>query len=94
MNLRPVGDRVLAKRKESIKESKGGILLPSESQEKLLEATVVAVGEGHLLDSGEIIPLEIKVGDKILFSKHGGTEININGEEYIIFSVKEILAIT
>ena len=93
MNLKPIGDRVIAKRKEVITTSAGGLLLPDESQEKSLEAVVVAVGDGHLTDMGEYIPLEVNVGDSILFSKHGGTELKIDGDEYLIFNENELLGI-
>lgn len=94
MKLKPIGSRVLAKRKIVEAKTKGGILLPDESKEKSMEATVVAVGEGYeLADGSKTIPLQVKVGDNILFAKNAGTEVSIDGEEYMVFEEREILGI-
>jgi len=93
MKLRPMLDYVLAERLKPETVSKGGIALPEESQKKPDRAIVVAVGNGHLLDDGGIVPLEVKIGDSILFSKHSGTEIVINNSEHLILKEHEILGI-
>lgn len=93
MKLKPVGDRILAKRIEAKSKTDGGILLPDELKEKPNEAIVVSVGEGYLTDGGIILPLEVCVGDRILFSKNSGTSIQIDNEEYMIFDEREILGI-
>lgn len=93
MKLKPIGERILAKRMLTESKTKGGILLPDELKEKSHEAIVVAVGDGYMTDHGEKIELEIKVGDKIMFSKNSGTQIIIDGEEYLIFEEKEVLGI-
>lgn len=93
MNLKPVGDRILAKRLEAKTKTDGGILLPEELKEKPNEAFVVAIGDGYLTDIGTVVPLEVKVGDKILFSKNSGTTITIDNEEYMIFEERELLGI-
>jgi chaperonin GroES len=93
MKLKPVGDRVMAKRLEAKTKTDGGILLPDELKEKPNQAIVVAVGDGYLTDIGTVVPLEVKVGDKILFSKNSGTSITIDNEEYMIFEERELLGI-
>jgi len=93
MKLKPLNDRVLAKRKKTITETESGLLLPDDSQKKQEEATIVAVGQGYLLENGELVTLELKVGDNVLFSKFSGTEIIINNEEYLIFQEKDILGV-
>ena len=93
MKLKPIGDRILAKRLEAKTKTEGGILLPDELKEKSFEAIVVAIGDGYMTDSGVMIPLEVSVGDKIVFSKHSGTVVSIDDEEYMIFEEKELLGI-
>ena len=93
MKLKPVADRIIVKRNDAVKVTEGGLLLPDESVNKPMDGVVVAVGEGHLVDSGEIIPLQFKVGDIVLFSKNSGTPIFIDGEEHLVFTEREILAI-
>ena len=92
MKLVPLGDRVVVKAVEQEERTKGGIVLPDTAKEKPQEGEVLAVGTGRLLDSGERVPLEVQVGDRVVFSKYGGTEIKLEGEEYIILRESDILA--
>ena len=92
MKLRPLGDRVVIKRVEAEETTKGGIILTSAAKEKPQMAEVVAVGPGGVIDGNEV-KMELKVGDKVLFSKYAGSEVKFEGEEYIILSEKEILAV-
>ncbi|MDO8671393.1 MAG: co-chaperone GroES, partial [Dehalococcoidia bacterium] len=80
--LKPLGDRIIAKATSAEEVTKGGIVLPDTAKEKPQEGEVIAVGPGKLLDSGKLVPMDVKVGDKIIFAKYGGTEIKIEGEEY------------
>ncbi|MHC4078117.1 MAG: co-chaperone GroES [Planctomycetota bacterium] len=89
----PLGDRVLVKRLEADEVTKGGIILPDSAKEKPREAKVISVGEGQLNDEGKRTPLTVKKGDRILFSAYGGTEIKVDGEDYMILSEDEVLAI-
>lgn len=92
-NLKPIGDRVVVKPEPEEIKTKSGIVLPDSAKEKPSEGTVVAVGSGRVLDNGQKVPLEVKIGDKIIYSKYGGTEVKIDNEEYIILSERDILAI-
>ncbi len=92
MKLKPLGDRVVVKSVESEQTTKSGIVLPDTAQEKPQEGNVVAVGTGKYED-GKKVDLEVKVGDKIIYSKYGPTEVKVEGEEYLILSEKDILAI-
>ena len=82
--LKPLGDRIIAKATSAEEVTKGGIVLPDTAKEKPQEGEVIAVGPGKLLDSGKLVPMDVKVGDKVIFAKYGGTEIKIEGEEFII----------
>ncbi|MDO4777028.1 MAG: co-chaperone GroES [Cardiobacteriaceae bacterium] len=93
MNLRPLHDRVIVKREEKETTTAGGIVLASSATEKPAEGTVVAVGPGKALDSGEVRALQVKVGDKVLFGKFSGSEVKVNGEDYVIMREEEIFAI-
>jgi len=93
MKVTPLYDRILVKRLDSEEKTKGGIIIPDTAKEKPQEGKVVAKGKGKLLDDGSIKPLDVKVGDRILFGKYGGTEINIDGEEYLILREDEVLAV-
>lgn len=92
-NLKPIGDRVVVKPEPEEIKTKSGIVLPDSAKEKPSEGTVVAVGSGKILDNGQKVPMEVKIGDKIIYSKYGGTEVKIEGEEYMILSERDILAI-
>jgi len=93
MNLKPLQDRILVKRVEEEAKTKGGIIIPDTAKEKPAEGKVVSVGSGKLADDGKRIPLEIKAGDRILFGKYSGTEVKIEGEEYLIMREDDVLAI-
>ena len=93
MAIRPLHDRVLVKRVKEEETTKGGIIIPDTAKEKPIEAKVVAVGSGRLLDSGEVRPLAVKQGDLVLFGKYGGTEVKIDGEEHLILREDDILGI-
>lgn len=92
MNLKPLGDRVIVKPSESEAKTKSGIVLPDSAKEKPQEGKVVAVGSGKY-EEGERIPLEVKTGDKIIYSKYGGTEVKVDDVEYLILSERDILAV-
>ena len=93
MKIRPLHDRVVVKRVEEDKTSAGGIVIPDSATEKPIEGKVVAVGNGKILDSGEVRKLDVKKGDKILFGKYSGTEVKIDGTEYLIMRESDILGI-
>jgi chaperonin GroES len=93
MDLRPLHDRVLVKRLDEGEQKIGGIIIPDTAKEKPQQAEVKAVGNGKLLDSGERTPLDVKPGDRILFGKYSGSEIKIEGEEYLIVTEDEILGV-
>jgi len=93
MKLRPLQDRILVKRVEEEEKTKGGIIIPDTAKEKPAEGKVVAVGNGKLDESGKRIALEVKKGDRILFGKYSGTEVKIDGEEYLIMREEDVLGI-
>jgi chaperonin GroES len=94
MPVRPLHDRVLVKRAEEVEQkSAAGIIIPDTAKEKPQRGTVVAVGEGKRDESGKRIPLDVKVGDEVLFGKYAGTEVKIDGEEYLIMHEGDILAV-
>ena len=93
MNLRPLGDRVVVKPVEKEEKTKSGILLPDTAKEKPQEGIVEAVGTGRILDNGTKIPMELKVGDKVLYAKYAGNEFKLDEIEYLIVSEKDVLAI-
>ena len=91
--LTPIGDRVVVKPEPEEIKTKSGIVLPESAKEKPSEGTVVAVGSGRVLDNGQKVAVEVKIGDKIIYSKYGGTEVKIENEEFIILAERDILAI-
>jgi chaperonin GroES len=93
MKIRPLNDRVLVKRLEEEEKTKGGIIIPDSAKEKPAEGKVVAAGHGKLNDKGERTPLEIKKGDHVLFSKYGGTDVKLDGEDYLIMREDDILGV-
>ena len=93
VNYKPLGDRVVVKPKAKEEITKSGIVLPDTAKERPQEGTIIAVGTGRVLDDGKRLPLEVKVGDSILFAKYGGTEVKLDDEELLILSEKDILAI-
>ncbi|MDT8345589.1 MAG: co-chaperone GroES [Thermohalobaculum sp.] len=93
MSFKPLHDRVLVRRIESESTTKGGLIIPDSAKEKPQEGEVVAVGEGARKDSGDLIPMGVKAGDRILFGKWSGTEIKLDGEELLIMKESDILGI-
>lgn len=93
MNLRPLHDRVLVRRLEEQESKKGNIIIPDSAKEKPQQAEVVATGNGKLLDNGERVELVVKAGDRILFGKYSGSEIKVDGEEYLILREDEVLGV-
>lgn len=93
MNVRPLHDRVLVKRVREEETTKGGIIIPDTAKEKPIEGEVIAVGNGKILENGKVRPLEVKKGDRVLFSKYGGTEVKIDGEEHLILRESDILGV-
>lgn len=93
VNIRPLHDRVLAKRIEEGEQVRGGIIIPDTAKEKPQEAEVIAVGPGKIQDDGKRAPMDVKAGDKVLIGKYSGSEIKINDEDYVILREDEILAV-
>ena len=94
MKIRPLQDRVIVKRlEEAVEKTKGGIIIPDTAKEKPQHGKVIAVGKGKLNDDGKLTPLDVKVGDKILFGKYSGSEIKIDGEEHLIMREEDILGV-
>ncbi len=93
MKVKPLADRVLVKRIEQEEVRKGGIIIPDTAKEKPQKGEVIAVGPGRLDENGKRVPPEVKIGDKVIFSKYAGTEVKIDGEEYLIMREDDILAI-
>lgn len=91
--IRPLRDRILVKRLAEETKTQGGIIIPDSAKEKPQAGEVVAIGNGKVLEDGKIVPLEVKQGDQILFGKYSGTEIKLDGEEYLILKEEEILGI-
>ena len=91
--FRPLQDRLLVKRMEEENKTKGGIIIPDTAKEKPQEGKVIAVGNGKILEDGKVRPLDIKVGDDILFSKYSGTEVKIDGEEHLILREEDVLGV-
>ncbi|MCI0506109.1 MAG: co-chaperone GroES [Gammaproteobacteria bacterium] len=93
MKIRPLHDRVIVRRMEEERTSAGGIVIPDSAAEKPIQGEVVAVGNGKVLENGEVRPLDVKVGDRVLFSKYGGTEIKIEGEELLVMREDDITGV-
>lgn len=93
MKLRPLHDRVIVRRLEAETKTAGGIVIPDSAAEKPIKGEVVAVGNGKLLENGEVRPLDVKVGDKVLFGKYSGTEVKVDGEELLVMREEDIMAI-
>jgi len=91
--LKPLADRVVVKPSQAEEKTKGGIVLPDTAKDKPQEGEVIAVGTGKVLDNGTKLPLEVKVGDKVVYSKYSGSEIKIDGEDYLIIRESDVLAI-
>ena len=93
LNLKPLGDRVLVEPVEEKETKKGGIIIPDTAKEKPTEGIIRALGTGKVDDNGKKVPFEVKVGDRVLVSKYGGTEVKLDGKEYKILSTDDILAV-
>ena len=93
MKIRPLHDRVIVKRLESETKSAGGIVIPDSAAEKPVQGKVVAVGKGKILEDGNVRPLDVKVGDKILFGKYSGTEVKVDGDELVVMREEDVMAI-
>ena len=93
MKIRPLNDRILVKRLEGEEKTAGGIIIPDSAKEKPAEGEVVAVGPGKLNDAGERVAIDVAVGDRVLFSKYGGTEVKLDGEDFLIMREDDILGV-
>ena len=93
MKLRPLQDRIIVQRGKEEEKSKGGIIIPDTAKEKPIEGKVIAAGNGKLSEEGKRIALEVKKGDQILFGKYSGTEVKVEGEEYLIMRVEDVLGV-
>ena len=93
MKIRPLHDRILVKRQEEKETKKGGIIIPDSAKEKPQEGKVIAVGKGKVTEDGKLLPVSVKAGDKILFGKYSGTEVKLNGNEYLIMREDDILGV-
>jgi len=93
MNIRPLHDRVIVRRMEEERTSAGGIVIPDSATEKPAQGEVIAVGKGKILENGDVRPLDVKVGDKVLFSKYGGTEVKVDGEELLVMREDDITGV-
>ncbi len=93
MKIRPLHDKVLIKRLDLSETTEGGIIIPDTAAEKPQQAEVVAVGKGKILENGDVIPLDVKKGDRVIFGKYSGSEVSLGGEDYLILGESEILAV-
>ncbi len=93
MNLRPLGDRLVVEHVEQADKTSGGVFLPDTAKEKPQEGKVLAIGSGRTLDNGTKLAMDVKVGDKVIYSKYSGSEIKIDGKDYLIISEKDVLAV-
>ena len=93
MNIRPLNDRILVKRLEQEEKTAGGIIIPDSAKEKPAEGEVIAVGPGKMNDAGERVAVDVKPGDKVLFSKYGGTDVKFDGQDYLIMREDDILGV-
>jgi len=93
MNIRPLHDRVIVRRTEEERTSAGGIVIPDSATEKPVQGEIVAVGKGKILENGEVRPLDVKVGDKVLFGKYGGTEVKVEGEDLLVMREDDITGV-
>jgi len=93
MKIRPLHDRVIVKRLESETKTAGGIVIPDSAAEKPVQGKIVAVGKGKILEDGTVRPLDVKVGDKILFGKYSGTEVKVDGDELVVMREEDVMAV-
>jgi len=93
MKIRPLHDRVMVKREDEERKSPGGIVIPDTAAEKPIRGKIIAIGKGKILENGNIRPLDVKVGDKILFGKYSGTEIKVDGDELLVMREEDVMAV-
>lgn len=93
LNIKPLADRVLVKPSKAEEKTASGIIIPDTAKEKPMQGEIIAVGKGRISDDGKVSPLELKVGDKVLYGKYSGTEVTIEGEEYLIMRESDVYAI-
>ena len=93
MNLQPLEDRIVVRPGESEERTASGLVIPDTAKEKPQEGTILAIGPGKRSDTGDIIPMDVKVGDRVMYSKYGGTEITVEGEDLLILSGRDVLAV-
>jgi chaperonin GroES len=93
MKIRPLHDRVIVKRLEEERTSPGGIVIPDSATEKPIQGKIVAVGKGKILEDGNVRPLDVKVGDKILFGKYSGTEVKVDGDDLLVMREEDVMAV-
>jgi chaperonin GroES len=93
MKMRPLHDRVMVKRLEEERTSPGGIVIPDTAAEKPVQGKIIAVGKGKILENGSVRPLDVKVGDKILFGKYSGTEVKVDGEDLVVMREEDVMAV-
>jgi chaperonin GroES len=93
MKIRPLHDRIIVKRVEEEEKTKGGIIIPDTAKEKPIEGKVIAVGKGRTTEDGKVVAMDVKVGDRVLFSKYAGTEVKIGGQEHLIMREEDILGV-
>jgi chaperonin GroES len=93
MKIRPLQDRIIVKRVQEEEKTKGGIIIPDSAKEKPIEGKVIAAGNGKVLEDGKVRPLDIKAGDRVLFSKYAGTELKLDGDEVLIMREEDVLGV-
>jgi chaperonin GroES len=93
MNIRPLHDRIIVKRMEEERKSPGGIVIPDAATEKPIKGEVIAVGNGRVMENGEVRPLDVKAGDKVIFGKYSGTEVKVDGEELLVMKEDDIMGV-
>lgn len=93
MNIRPLHDRVVVRRMEEERTTAGGIVIPDSATEKPIQGEIIAVGNGKILESGEVRPLDVKVGDRVLFGKYSGTEVKLDGTDFLVMREEDIMGV-
>ncbi|TCT23843.1 co-chaperone GroES [Thiobaca trueperi] len=93
MNIRPLHDRVVVRRMEEERTTAGGIVIPDSATEKPIQGEIIAVGKGKILENGDVRPLDVKVGDRVLFGKYSGTEVKIDGKEFLVMREEDIMGV-
>ena len=93
MKIRPLHDRVIVKREDEERKSPGGIVIPDTAAEKPIRGKIIAVGKGKILENGNVRPLDLKVGDKMLFGKYGGTEVKVDGDDLLVMREEDVMAV-